>query len=207
MGNQMQEAPLEYYGARYRDLDPEEASKRTGLQFSPGRGNFAFEVLGFALLAEWPEFSLNPVADESCPPILYGFKMQVLVMRYLLEGVATHAGGGFKAYREFPWGELYDANFQGRCIKRFAYSFGFKPDKFRKAAEALGGREVDFGDVSYELPFLGGVVIRLALWTPDEEFPPSSQILFSDNAQTAFSAEDLAIAGDVIIGALKESGN
>ena len=43
----------------------------------------------------------------------------------------------------------------------------------------------------------------MILWEGDEEFPPSSQILFSDNFPISFQAEDMAVMGDVIIGSLK----
>ena len=42
------------------------------------------------------------------------------------------------------------------------------------------------------------------LWAGDEEFPPSSQILFSDNFPLSFEAEDLAVVGDIAIGTLKK---
>ena len=45
--------------------------------------------------------------------------------------------------------------------------------------------------------------IQMILWEGDEEFPPSSQILFSDNFPVSFQAEDMAVMGDVIIGSLK----
>ena len=43
----------------------------------------------------------------------------------------------------------------------------------------------------------------MILWEGDDEFPPSSQILFSDNFPVSFAAEDMAVMGDVIIGSLK----
>jgi hypothetical protein len=51
---------------------------------------------------------------------------------------------------------------------------------------------------------MGGVVCRLIVWSPDEEFPPSAQFLFSDNTPAAFNAADLAAVGDVVIEALLE---
>ena len=48
--------------------------------------------------------------------------------------------------------------------------------------------------------------MQLILWEGDEEFPPSSQILFSDNFPVSFQAEDMAVMGDVIIGSLKAFG-
>ena len=204
MNNQMQDAPLEHYHAKFRELDPEEATRRTGLVFDAENTRFTLKVLGHAIYAEWPEFRLIPADPESCPKILCGFSMQILAIRFLIAGAAAPVSCDFKAYRELPWGELYDANFQGRCIMRFAYGFGYKPDTFEKAAERLGGVKLELGDRSFDLPFLGEVICRFILWTPDDEFGPSAQILFSNNAQFAFNAEDLAGVGDVVIGALKE---
>ena len=203
MNNQMQDAPMEFYREKFREVDPDEAAKRTGISFDGELKRFELEVLGHIVYALWPDFELVPADSENCPEVLYGFAMQILTVRFLLEGVAAPSSGEFKAYRDLPWGELYDANFQGRCIKRFAYGFGYKPDAFKKAATALGGVQLELGDASFDLPFMGGVICRLILWTPDDEFPPSAQFLFSNNTQVAFNAEDLAGVGDVVVGALK----
>jgi len=189
---------------KYREIDPLEAAARTGIEFDKGLSRFTLCALGHTLYAIWPEFKLIPADGENCPKALYDFQMQVLVMRVLYLGVYAPSGNTFKAYRELPWGELYDTNFNGRCIKRFAFGFGFKPDAFKKAAELLSGTRLDLGDVAYEFPFLGGIACRFILWTPDDEFPPSAQILFSDNSVLMYNAEDLAAVGDVVISALKE---
>jgi len=189
---------------KYSEIDPAEATKRTNITFEPERSRFAMHTLGHLLYAEWPEFKLVPADSEKCPKALYGFQMQVLAMRVLYLGVYAPQTGNFKAYRDLPWGGLYDTNFNGRCIKRFAYGFGFKSDVFANAAEKLDGKRLELGDVSYEFPFLGDIACRFTLWKPDDEFPPSAQILFSDNSVLMYNAEDLAAVGDVIISALKE---
>ena len=43
------------------------------------------------------------------------------------------------------------------------------------------------------------------LWAGDDEFPPSSQILFSDNFPAAYAAEDAAYIGDVILDYMKRT--
>ena len=205
MKNQMQEVPLEYYFAKYRELDPSDAARRTGLHFDAEKNRYTLYSLGFTIYASWPEFELTPDDPERCPKILLGFSMQIVTLRFLLEGVSAPALGQFKAYRELPWGELYDANFQGRCIKRLAFSYGSRLNVFEKAAEKLGGVRLSLGDASFDMPFLGNVVCRLILWGRDEEFPPSAQFLFSDNTRFAWGAEDLAGVGDIMIGALEEA--
>ena len=203
MYDQMRDAPIGHYKEKYRALDPELASKRTGISYDKENSRFMVQLFGCTLYAEWPDFRLVPADPERCLRELYGFSMQILTIRFLLKGAASQATGDFKAYRELPWGGVYDANFQGRCVKRLAHGFGKNPDKLIKAAEALGGLKLTLGDVSFDLPFFGGVVCRLILWTPDDEFPPSAQILFSSNTPVAFNAEDLAGVGDVIVSALK----
>jgi len=195
--------------SKYRDIDPAEAANRTNLGYDPELSRFKIKTLGHELFALFPEFKLIPSDPKSCPKTLYDFQMQVLTMRVLTAGVYAPSSAVFKAYRELPWGELYDANFNGRCIKRFAFGFGFKPEAFEKAAELLSGKKLDsksasLGDMAYDFPFMGGIAIRFILWKPDEEFPPSAQILFSDNSALMYNAEDLAAIGDVIISTLKE---
>ena len=197
------EVSYDYHLQRYSEINPTEASERTGIEFDSEVSGFNIDLLGFRIFAKFPEFKLLPSTDMT-PETLYNFQTQVLAMRVLTTGVFAPLTGTFKAYRELPWGDVYDQNFNGRCIKRFAYGFGFKPDVFSKAAELLGGKKIDLGDVAYEFDFMGGIKCRFILWKPDDEFPPSAQILFSDNAVLMYDAEDLAVVGDVIISALKE---
>ena len=54
------------------------------------------------------------------------------------------------------------------------------------------------------MEFLKGLQVQLILWEGDDEFPPSAQILFSDNFPVAFTqGEDMAVVGDVVNDMLK----
>jgi len=204
MKKQNWEISFEYHLKKYSEIDPVEAAVRMGLEFDMELSCFKINHLNKSFLVKWPVFELSPLDIDTCPKTLYEIQMQVLVMRVLYLGIAAPSTGSFKAYRELPWGDVYDTNFNGRCIKRFAFGFGFKPEAFSTAAEKLGGKKQNPGDISYDFSFLGGITCRFILWKPDEEFPPSAQILFSDNAALMYNAEDLAAVGDVIISALKE---
>ena len=101
-------------------------------------------------------------------------------------------------------GEVYFKQFQGRCLFRLAFGFGGKLDAFREIMERVGAQAISSGDVGYELEFMKGLFVRLILWAGDDEFPPSAQILFSDNFPAAFTqGEDMAVVGDVTIDMLK----
>ena len=102
-----------------------------------------------------------------------------------------------------PWGRHYNDVFQGRCVKRLAFTFGFKLDVFAKVMESIGGEKLSVGDAGYEFAFLDNFKLQFIIWEGDEEFPPSAQILFSGNFASAFMGEDMAAVGDISIGTLK----
>ena len=58
----------------------------------------------------------------------------------------------------------------------------------------------------YQVELMPGLTVQFLLWLGDEEFPPSGQILFSDNFRFAFTAEDMANIGDIILNRMKPSG-
>ncbi len=61
---------------------------------------------------------------------------RTLTIRFLLNG--AHSGTGkFKTYREMPWGEVYLRQFDGRCIKRLAFSYGNRIKDFKEIMEHM----------------------------------------------------------------------
>ena len=139
-------------------------------------------------------------------PLEFAANARILILRYMLEGNTVPPSGKFLTYKEMPWGEVYIKQFHGRCILRLAYGFGNKLQAFQDAMEKMGGFQVSFGDCAYEVEFLNGLTLRFILWEGDDEFPPSAQILFSDNFPVAFHIEDMAVTGDIVIGMMKELG-
>ncbi len=75
--------------------------------------------------------------------------------------------------------------------------------RFQSNYGAYQAVSVKHGDIAYEVEIFPEYKVQMILWEGDDEFPPSSQILFSDNFPVSFQAEDMAVMGDVIIGSLK----
>ena len=188
--------PLEHYMGLYEKLDPVACARRCGVPYDSEASCFTLKIMGREYRVAHPVFQTEPEASNP---------EKILLLRYLLEAEAAPASGKFITYREVPWGETYFRNFEGRCLKRLAFSFGGRLDDFRRGMERLGGKPVETGDAGYEFPFMEGLYMRFMVWAGDEEFPPSAQILFSDNFKLAFTAEDLAYVGDVSINYLKEA--
>ena len=40
-------------------------------------------------------------------------------------------------------------------------------------------------------------------WEGDDEFPPNAQVIYSDNFEEGFAAEDRVVVGDILISTIK----
>ena len=197
--NHKEEVPFSHYVDLFRALDPQEAAERTGAAFDGAA--FTLRLVDADYRLYWPEYRIEARAGAFA---LQNLPAQTFLLRYLLEGRAVPALGTFKTFRDMPWGELYIQPFTGRCLTRAAFTFGTKIAKFSAAMEKLGAEKLPHGDAGYALSLLPGFTMELLVWAGDEEFPPSSQILFEDNFPYAYQAEDLAVVGDISITTLKK---
>ncbi|MBQ8109635.1 MAG: DUF3786 domain-containing protein [Clostridia bacterium] len=199
--NHKEMVPFEHYTALFEKLDPVEAAQRCGVKFDGGTGLFTVRLLYVDYQIAWPKFAIGS-ADET-GFALTNLPAQMLLIRYLLEGRRSVGTGVFLPYREMPWGEVYLKPFTGRCLTRAAFAFGPRLDAFARAAEQLPVIPLRQGDAAYQLEIMPGYDVRLIVWEGDDEFPPNSQILFSDNFPQAFSAEDRTVVGDILISDIK----
>jgi hypothetical protein len=194
--NNKEEVPFSHYAEVFSQADPAEISARLGVPFE--NGAFTLTLLG-------REYSVpHPVGDDAHIVPEAPLPVQTFLLRYLLESKEVHWNGNWKTFREMPWGELYIKPYTGRVLTRAAFTFGTRLEKFRTACGKLGATPVNHGDAGFEFDFIGGYRMQILVWAGDDEFPPSAQILYSDNF-TAFAAEDRVVAGDILITTVKSN--
>ena len=199
--NHKEMVPFEHYVGLYAKLDPAEAAERCGVAYDPAARRFKMRLMYVDYELTWPVFSIR--SEDENGFALGNLPAQMLLIRYLLEGKKSLGTGAFLPYREMPWGEVYLKPFTGRCLNRAAFTFGVQLGRFRKAMEGLPAIPIKRGDAAYQLEIMPGYDVRLIVWEGDDEFPPNSQILFSDNFPQAFSAEDRTVVGDILISDIK----
>ena len=199
-----EQRPYEYYLKTYQEIDPKEISERTGFFYDEEKKVFTVVFMGSTYEISFPDYKISHKEDEKgVYPLEEAMNAKIFMVRYLSEKAKAPSSGKFLTYREVPWGEVYFRQFQGRCLMRLAFSYGNKLEAFKKVMTAMGAKPLEQGDCAFELEFMEGFFIRLILWEGDDEFPPSSQILFSDNFAVTFAAEELAVAGDICINMMK----
>ena len=196
--------PWEHNLSQYQESDPREIAARLGISYDEEQKYFTLKFLGTVYQISWPDFQVSHEADDmGFYPLETMTYARTLTIRFLLNGAKASGTGKFKTYREMPWGEVYLRQFDGRCIKRLAFSYGNRIKDFQAIMEHMHCVPVKHGDIAYQLEIFPDYLVQMILWEGDDEFPPSSQILFSDNFPISFQAEDMAVMGDVIIGSLK----
>jgi len=193
--NNKEEVPFSHYAELYSKADKAEIANRLGI--SAENGVFSVTLMG-------KTYTITEKAEitdgQGNAPVL---PVQTFLLRYLLEGKRIPFLGQWKTFREMPWGELYIKPYTGRVLTRAAFTFGTRVEAFRKAAEKMGAAPVNHGDAGFEFSLVGDYRIRLLVWAGDEEFPPSAQVLYSDNFEEGFAPEDRVVAGDILISAIK----
>ena len=196
--NHKEEVPFAYYEEKFRDLDPANACARLAGVRWDGQA-FSVKLLGREFLISHPEYAITAADGGTVPPL----PTQTFLLRYLLECKDVAWNGPWKTFREMPWGEMYITPYTGRVLTRAAYTFSFRLDAFRAAAEKMGAEPVKHGDAGFRFDLIGGYQMQILIWQGDEEFPPNAQILYSDNFADGFAAEDRVVAGDILISSIK----
>ena len=197
--NHKEEVPFAHYEGLFRSLDPQEAVNRTGVKWD-GK-EFYVNLLGREFAISHPEYSLRAMDGGKLPPL----PTQTFLLRYLLESRQVAWAGEWKTFREMPWGEMYIKPYTGRVLTRAAFTFGFKLKAMAAACEKMGATPVSHGDVGFQFDLIGGYQMQILMWEGDDEFPPSAQILYSDNFAEGFAAEDRVVAGDILISTIKSN--
>ncbi len=124
--------PWEHYTQEFATADPKEIASRLSIPYDEEAKKLTLTFLGTQYQITWPDFEVTHTPDDKgFYPLENMIYARILTIRFLLNGVKSESSGKFKTYREMPWGEVYLRQFDGRCIKRLAFSYGNRPGDFR----------------------------------------------------------------------------
>ena len=161
-------------------------------------GNAGFKVpfLTRTYQVSYPDFNFVDAADAAAEvPI----QEQVLILHYMNAMQKTPVSGRWIAYREIQGAAFYYSSFVKRAIDPLKKVFGQNTEGLPPAAEKIGGRAVDNGDVGYDFQVLPKVPLQLIIWEGDEEFSPEANILFDETAGVYLSPEDAAWLAGMLV--------
>jgi hypothetical protein len=119
----------------------------------------------------------------------------VLLAHYSLANEVANTGKLIK-FKDLPGGYAYEHAFSQRAIDPIAKAFGNASAELGEAAKLFGGKQLNYGDFSVEIPALEGIPIVYILWaTP--EFPATANLLFDESASNFLDTETLSCLGEL----------
>lgn len=128
--------------------------------------------------------------------------MRVVLLHYLLgsDGKLDHS---WITFREVEGGSLYFSAYHQAALVPLVKAYERDPLALARNAEALGGRSIPRGDLSYDFAVFPYLLVNVTVWKGDEEVPTSGNILFDASASRILRAEDLAHLAMDLVRALK----
>ncbi len=125
--------------------------------------------------------------------------LAILTLHYLNNAPGISPTGNLKHFREFKEGHFYEPAFNRRTRDILISAFGNDSAPMLKAAKILRGKILETGDAAVELTYFPCLPITCILWRGDEEFPAEASVLFDETADRFFSAEDMAVSGQMAV--------
>lgn len=192
--------PFEFIREKFSKANPEIMAKNTFSELIGSTIHMRF--MGRAFKVEYPS---GTILDEDNKELEF-YTVRTLFLRFLVNGQGIEPTGKDITYKDIPGGLVYYPNFSKRTINRLSKNYGNDLSKFDEDMKSINAMKLDQGDRAYKFHFMNETYMSFIIWEEDEEFPSTANILFDQNIQFYFDAEDLAVVPDVAIDIIKNKG-
>lgn len=177
----------------FQRKDPGRLAVKAGARYQDRRIIVPHLDRELVLNVESQQFHVKETGEEA--PIW----LAILTLHYLNNADGRQPTGKLKHFREFKDGHFYEPAFNRRTKEILVSVFGQDPAGMIAAGERLKAEILDTGDAALKLVYFPYLPITCILWKGDEEFPPEASVLFDESADLYFSAEDMAVAGQMAV--------
>jgi len=174
-------------------MSPLLLAERSGVSYDQEQQRFSLALLGAPLWVTYPDFQVALSEGVSLPP----FK-QALVLYYFLHSDGVLPARRWISFADLPEGRIYATAFQGYTGDRLARAFGNDLQAFRSACEHVGGQPLQLGDIAYRFVALPRLEVAIVYYQGDDEFPPTSRVLFDAHAGHYLPVDGCAVVGSLL---------
>lgn len=182
-----------------KDRSPSKLTMRSGCE-QDSEGNFRIQFFGQEYVISNDDFAVRQATTGKETSSF----TSSLILTYLATANGRTPSGRWIGFRELPDGMFYVQAFQGytgvRLVRELQDEEAERLDDLRRAAEALGGKALEIGDIGFSFNVFPRVNLALVYWRGDEEFPSQARVLFEDSAADYMPTDGLAILGSQLVG-------
>lgn len=163
-------------------------------------------MLGKEFLISWPEFEVRRAdeTDTQYAAILEGVPAKIMAIRMIANGIAAAPTVSILPIVRCPGEPFIFSSLLDDVSADWRFPMAIVWQTFVQLWNGWEQKNCPWEMLPMSLSLSMVILSSLILWAGDDEFPPSAQILFSDNFPLSFSAEDMAVVGDITIGTMKK---
>ncbi len=179
-----------------KSMDPLVLADHTGSTYyltQEGKKEFHLNFFKDKVIVAFPDFTMINASTEKVIPDI----IQTVFLYYFLSD-GKERESHWISLSELPNGGFYKHAYQGYTGNRLVRAFKNDLKAFKSSALSLGGVSENFGDLSFSFQALPRFYLIAVYWGGDEEFPPSSQVLFDASANHYLPTDVCAFVGSVL---------
>jgi len=180
--------------SKLQNVDLIRRCKNLGLAAPDENGAINFRAFGTNWELRSGDFQLvNAETKEPAKPT-----DRILVLHYLNCDLPVPETDVFISFRNLPGGQFYWQSFRSRTVQPLVDRFHNNLDQLGKNLNRFDWKPIKYGDLSARIHAIGRLDITLTYYRADEEFPPTAEILFTENIKRVYNTEDVAVVGSRI---------
>ena len=139
---------------------------------------------------------LRPLSEE----------FQILLIRYLVANNGGPVTGQEISEKDLPGGVTFFQGPHALYVEPIVKLFGSTPDEFEKRARELGGVPATYGDRGMKFFAFPEIPVTYVLWTADNEFPASVNIMFDKSIEKWFSLDMIFLLSLIVTDRIVNKG-
>jgi len=175
-----------------RQADPREITARALVEYDFEESVYVVPFLNTAALC-YPETEEIEVLGR-LGHFSKDFQLNLVILHYLLYARDKPLANKWVSEKDLPGGGLFFTASHALPMESLTGAFDVRPSLLDAAAVSIGGEKVNMGGLSYRFRVLPRIPILMIFWIRDEEFEPSSHVLFDETIGAHFSLLDLVYA-------------
>ncbi len=175
-----------------RQADPLEIAGRALVEYDLEESVYVVPFLNTAALC-YPETEEIEVLGR-LGHFSKDFQLNLVVLHYLLYARDKPVANKWVSEKDLPGGGLFFTAAHALPMESLTGAFDARPSLLDAAALSIGGEKADMGGLSYRFRILPRIPILMIFWIRDEEFEPSSHVLFDETICAHLSSLDLVYA-------------
>lgn len=188
-------APGEEKG--WKDLlqfDPLEVCRRSLATYDHKSRKYTLRVLTVDYDVMLENRAVMPIAEKNAGIPDLGLDFRIMILDYLANSKDIALTGRLVSGAQLKAGEFFFRGTHGLELDPLVNAFGNRAEQFRNKGLSLGGRSLDLGDASFQLPVLPRIPVVYVLWAADEEFSARLSVLFDSTADSMMHLDTLRTA-------------